>query len=230
MNNNISYNQEKIINLDDGTLAWVDTNNKLMWEVKNKENISHTYFWEKGTHERTKEQFSQTIIDVFSYVEYLNKSQYCGYSDWRIPTIEELNTLKKMETTNNRILSTHSFISLSYPLHKNIYKYPKERVSRYTKNGDFDKNYTIHHDCIGYYSILEQEYKNYFFAPKAIGVLFCIGNYIEIGSNSTYFTPTSTEILDLYTIETNALRCVRNCNPYNKMHSKTEKEYWENVI
>lgn len=73
-------NQHKISNFK----VWIDTENGLVWELKTIENIKEIY----------------SLVEAQSYVEQLNQSNYGGYSTWRLPTIEELESLKS-GTKNN---------------------------------------------------------------------------------------------------------------------------------
>jgi len=84
----IQHDQDKIIEFDDGILAWVDNDSGLMWEVKSKENIDFMYVWHKNkvadVAEEFKVKFEPEIHDCTSYVESLNKEQYSGFNDWRL--------------------------------------------------------------------------------------------------------------------------------------------------
>ena len=74
---NISITKENIIEYSDEILAWHDVETDLMWEIKTKENIDKTYSYE----------------DAFEYTNNLNKKNYCGYNDWKIPSLKDLGTL-----------------------------------------------------------------------------------------------------------------------------------------
>ena len=59
--------------------VWFDEDTGLMWKVQvdTYGESGGRFFWK----------------DIFKYKDDLNKSNYDGYNDWRIPTIEELKTL-----------------------------------------------------------------------------------------------------------------------------------------
>lgn len=93
----IQSDQNKIIEIDDNVLAWIDESTNLMWEVKNSDNANYMYAWHKR-YVKTAQMpssgpFEIEIKDAASYVERLNANKYAGFSDWRLPSVEELESL-----------------------------------------------------------------------------------------------------------------------------------------
>ncbi len=70
-------NQERVIKFEDNQLVWIDTETNLMWEVKTKNNRNDRFI----------------LNDAVKYVYNLNEKQYSSYSNWRLPTIDELKIL-----------------------------------------------------------------------------------------------------------------------------------------
>jgi hypothetical protein len=93
----IQFDPEKIINFENNILAWVDQETNLMWEVKNKENIGFWYVWHtknvKNVTFEVKSHFEEEIYDCTSYIKRMNENNYAGFSDWGLPTVEELKSL-----------------------------------------------------------------------------------------------------------------------------------------
>jgi len=74
----ISDDKDRTIEYKDGILAWLDKETGLMWEVKTKENVNIKYTWDD-------------CMD--NYPNILNKQNYAGFNDWRIPSTKELETI-----------------------------------------------------------------------------------------------------------------------------------------
>ena len=70
--NKIIHKNVDKININDK--VWIDTDTPLTWQI---EVDSKKYTWD----------------EAFEYIQKLNNEQYCGYEDWRIPTLDELYTL-----------------------------------------------------------------------------------------------------------------------------------------
>jgi len=94
-NSKISYDQYKVIEFTDGYDAWEDEATGLMWEVKTQENARYPYVYSKEWIDNAMypEDLTDDVKDIFSYAQKLNTMQYAGFSDWRVPSKEELETL-----------------------------------------------------------------------------------------------------------------------------------------
>ena len=109
----ISTDQNKAIEFSDNIEAWIDADTGLMWEVKTAENIKHGYVWSKEwiKNSRYQERLTDDVKDTFSYAQKLNANNHGGFSDWRVPTHEELKTVYTKEKNNGYYIK--------YPLSKN---------------------------------------------------------------------------------------------------------------
>jgi len=70
---------------------WVDPETSMMWQV---DIDSEQYSWK----------------DSFEYVKKLNREKYGGYSDWRVPSINELETPFFKATRNRHSMSKATYI------------------------------------------------------------------------------------------------------------------------
>ena len=77
----ISDLEKRVLKLEnrEKTLVWKDENTKLYWEIKEDRDSLLTYF------------------QAQKYIELLNLRKYGGFSDWKIPTKEELETIFDLE-------------------------------------------------------------------------------------------------------------------------------------
>lgn len=88
-----------------------DTNNGLLWEVKDNNgglrDKSNSYSWYNPTSEQ-----SEGIVDggrckgdiqcdTYAYINALNAQNFCGHADWRLPTLIEIQQLVELEKKNN---------------------------------------------------------------------------------------------------------------------------------
>ena len=80
----------------------IDNNSSLIWEVKSdKKGVQYamnTYTWFDGESGRDNGTFSKNCYwgkncNTQSFIKDVNKAQLCGYSDWRLPTRNELNSI-----------------------------------------------------------------------------------------------------------------------------------------
>lgn len=110
----IEHNQKRYIDINEGTLAWVDNDTSLMWEVKTKDNINAMYTWHKRYEEAAIAQnnkwLESDVIDCHSYVERMNRERYAGFDDWRLPTKDELLSL---------VVESKKNIKIKVPLEEN---------------------------------------------------------------------------------------------------------------
>jgi len=106
------------IEFSDEVLAWVDADTNLMWEVKNKENCDFMYVWHTNNVKNAPIQkgvnYEKEVKDTTSYVERLNELQYASFSDWRLPTIDELESLIEHEA-NSKYFTKNALIKNTMP-------------------------------------------------------------------------------------------------------------------
>ncbi len=70
---------------------WRDPKTSMMWQV---ELDSEQYSWDES----------------FEYAKKLNREKYCGYSDWKVPSINELNTIFSNRTYNRHSCTHQTYI------------------------------------------------------------------------------------------------------------------------
>jgi len=80
----------------------VDDKSSLIWEVKSeKKGVQYalnTYTWFDGESGRDNGTFSKNCYwgkncNTQSFITDVNKAELCGFSDWRLPTRNELNSI-----------------------------------------------------------------------------------------------------------------------------------------
>lgn len=149
-NNNLSDDQERVIEFEDMIDAWIDTTSSLMWEIKTEENINHRYVVDRDYYHNSRHMhlLTDSVKDAISYVHKLNKVKFAGFDDWRIPTIEELKTLKTKKETNEYYIkvplsknSCYFYMSASELVNSHgivsIMHYSNGFVSNTTKHGNY---------------------------------------------------------------------------------------------
>ena len=86
-----------------------DKSSKLTWEVKKDDggirDKDYTYTWLRGIFGENKGVSNGgrckggVKCDTYSYVRAMNEQKLCGYSDWRLPTRKEMETLVDYNNT-----------------------------------------------------------------------------------------------------------------------------------
>ena len=102
-----------------------DKSNNLTWEVKKNDggirDRDHSYSWlvrSNGTDRGVSNggRCSGGVnCDTSSYVRALNEQKLCGYSDWRLPTREELETLVEYNKAQNGVTIDSRFFPEAVP-------------------------------------------------------------------------------------------------------------------
>ena len=109
----------EIIALDSENWSCIlDNNSSLVWEVKSKEKgvqyALNTYTWFDGESGRDNGTFSKNCYwgkncNTLSFVGDINKAELCGYSNWRLPTRDELNSIVDYYGEGDTLIDTHLF-------------------------------------------------------------------------------------------------------------------------
>jgi hypothetical protein len=96
-------NDAEILDMESSEWSCVlDNKSSLVWEVKSEnEGIQYalnTYTWFDGVSGRNNGTFSKNCYwgkgcNTQSYIEDINKAELCTYSDWRLPTRDELKSI-----------------------------------------------------------------------------------------------------------------------------------------
>jgi hypothetical protein len=114
--------------LGDSNEQWAcvqDTKNGLMWEVKSKDDAmrkpDNLYSWFDPEDKalpgvtdggRCK---GDADCDTHAYVEVMNKKNFCGHSDWRLPTREEMMALVSSGDGKNKVKINSSYFPQALP-------------------------------------------------------------------------------------------------------------------
>jgi len=108
--------------VDESSEKWVcvqDTTSGLMWEVKTNDNslrnTNNLYTWfDPNTVLKGKPDGGrckgEAACDTSSYIQAMNKQNFCGHDDWRLPTREEMMRLVNYgNIVNNVKIDTRYF-------------------------------------------------------------------------------------------------------------------------
>ena len=96
----------------------LDDKQSLVWEVKSEEEgvqySLNTYTWFDGESGRDNGTFSKNCYwgkhcNTLSFNADVNKANLCGYSDWRLPSLNELNTIVDYYGESDTLINTDFF-------------------------------------------------------------------------------------------------------------------------
>ena len=114
----ISSDGESLMNDNSEWSCVLDKKNSLVWEVKSKNRglqySFNTYTWfdgesgrESGTY--TKNCYWGKNCNTKSYIDDINKSKLCSFSDWRLPTRVELKSIVDYYAGSETLIDANFF-------------------------------------------------------------------------------------------------------------------------
>ena len=114
--------------LTDNNEQWTcihDTQSGLMWEVKAQDdatrNANNLYSWFDPENSSVKGKADggrckgEADCDTHAYVRVMNEKKYCGYSDWRLPTKEQMQTLVYLDNGNEIVKINKQYFPQTMP-------------------------------------------------------------------------------------------------------------------
>ena len=111
------------------------TSTDLFWGYSWNPNVSYSTTFTKPNGLTSR---SNNANQVEMYIELLNKAKYCGFSDWRTPSVTDMQTLNTSPLANNTNIK-----SLNREIFKNFAGIETEIKNRSQLNGgDIDPNYS----------------------------------------------------------------------------------------
>lgn len=114
--------------LPDNANTWScieDVKSGLIWEVKSDDgsihdkNNSYTWFQPDATAPQGVADGGQckgdSDCDTHAYVAFVNKQGYCSYSDWRLPTKDEMLSIVNFENSNATVTINKDYFPAALP-------------------------------------------------------------------------------------------------------------------
>lgn len=114
--------------LEDNNEQWTcvqDTATGLMWEVKSESDVmrnsDNLYSWFDPEATATKGEQDggrckgDADCDTHAYIEAMNKQNYCGHNDWRLPTREEMLRLVSFGDGASKVKINTSYFPKTLP-------------------------------------------------------------------------------------------------------------------
>ena len=107
--------------LDPDSKEWscvLDQNNSLIWEIKAADEglqfALNTYTWFDGESGRENGTFSQNCYwgkscNTQSFIIDINKAELCSFSDWRLPTRDELKSIVDYYVNDDVLIDSKFF-------------------------------------------------------------------------------------------------------------------------
>ena len=102
-----------------------DTKNGLMWEVKAQDgamrDADNLYSWFNPDSTNIKGVANggrckgSADCDTDAYVQVMNKIQYCGHNDWRLPTREEMQSLVYLDNGDEEVKINKQYFPQTMP-------------------------------------------------------------------------------------------------------------------
>lgn len=103
-----------------------DINNGLIWEVKSDDDSirdkNNSYTWFQPDAAEAPQGVADggqckggSDCDTHAYVELTNKQNYCGYSNWRLPTKDEMLTIVNFENNASTVTINNNYFPDALP-------------------------------------------------------------------------------------------------------------------
>jgi len=134
-----------------------------IWEVKTRANKDDTYTFDKAP----------------DYASQVNKSKLCGYSDWRVPSIKELNSITDKNTYKPAIDSNYF---------RNIYSSDYWSKSSYADYSGFAWSVYFYYGYLYYYN----KQDDFYVRLVRGGQYFDIFDYTKLDSSGNSLPSDST--------------------------------------